>query len=57
MICSEKAFLLTSEDDKRTVKTEVESSNSTQEETDSRVILYCFFAKEQGYRYVKSKEP
>ena len=57
MICSEKAFLLAFEDSKRTVKTEVESLNSTQEETDSRVILYCFYAKEQGYRHVRVKSP
>ena len=48
MICGEKAFLLTSEDGERTMKTEVESLNSTQEDTDSKVILYRFYAKEQG---------
>ena len=55
MICCEKAFLLTSKDGKRTMKTEAESLNFTQEETDSRVILYCFYAKGQGYRYVRVK--
>ena len=57
MTCGEKAFLLTSENGKKTVKSEVESLSSTQEETDSRVILYCFYAKEQGYRYVRVKSP
>ena len=56
-ICSEKAFLLTSEDGKRTIKTEGESLNFTQEDTDSEVILCCFYAKEQGYRYVRVKSP
>ena len=57
MTCGEKAFLLTSEYGKKTVKSEVESLSSTQEETDSRVILYCLYAKEQGYRYVRVKSP
>ena len=57
MICGEKAFLLASEDGKRPMKTEVDSLNSTQEETDSTVILYCFCAKEQSYRYVRVKSP
>ena len=57
MTFGEKAFHLTSENGKKTVKSEVESLSSTQEETDSRVILYCFYAKEQGYRYVRVKSP
>ena len=57
MTFGEKAFHLTSEKRKKTVKSEVESLSSTQEETDSRVILYCFYAKEQGYRYERVKSP
>ena len=47
MTCGEKVFLLTSENGKKTVKSEVELLSSTQEETDSRAILYCFYAKLQ----------
>ena len=31
--------------------------HSTQEETNTRVILYCFFAKKQGYKFARVKSP
>jgi hypothetical protein len=32
---------------------EIKSIESTQEETDSRVVLYCFYGKQQGYRNIR----
>ena len=34
-----------------------ELSNSSQEKTDSRVIVYCLYGKQQGYLYVCVKSP
>jgi hypothetical protein len=56
-ICEERAFLFTSEDGNTTIQTEIDTLKSTQEETDSRVILYCNYAKEMGYQYVCIKSP
>ena len=52
-----KAQLLTSEDGKTTIAPEVSSWESTQEETDTRVILYIDYAQNNGYRYVRVKSP
>ena len=30
---------------------------SNQEETDSRVVLYCIYAAEQGYQYARVRSP
>ena len=30
---------------------------SDQEETDSRVVLYCIYAAEQGYQYARVRSP
>ena len=40
-----------------TNKTEIPSLFSTQEETDTRVILYCKYAQDQGYEYVRIRTP
>jgi hypothetical protein len=32
-------------------------NQSTQEETDSRVVLYCFYGKQQGYRNIRIRSP
>ena len=57
MIFAGRAYLLISEDGKKTQRTEIKYLHSTQEETDTRAILYCFFAKEQGYKFVRVKSP
>eukprot|EP00794_Sanderia_malayensis_P021335 gene21335-23410_t len=57
LICNRKAYLLTSEDGRKVTTAEIESLHSMQEETDSRVIFYCFYAREQGYRHVRVKSP
>jgi hypothetical protein len=36
---------------------EIKSIESTQEETDSRVVLYCFYGKQQGYRTIRIRSP
>jgi hypothetical protein len=38
-------------------KTEVESLFSNQEETDTRVVLYCQYAEEEGYETVRVRSP
>lgn len=55
--CEGTAYLLTSEDGSSTCRTEVLSLKSTQEETDSRVILYCDFARDNNYSNVVVKSP
>ena len=51
------AYLLTSENGENVISQEVESLRSTQEETDTRVVLYCFYGKQQGYKYLRVKSP
>ena len=36
---------------------EPQTLNSTQEETDTRVVLYCLHAREQGYKYAVVRSP
>ena len=49
-ICQGHANLLETDDGQ--TKTEIQSLLSTQEETDTRVILYCQYAQDQGYEYI-----
>lgn len=56
-ICEEKAFLITSTDGKKTTKVEIPSLCSTQEETDSRIILYLNYARDKEYKFVRVKSP
>ena len=51
------AYELTSGDGTTMNKIEIESLRSTQEETDSRVVLYCKYGKENGYQYIRIKSP
>ena len=48
---------LTSEGGQTTIRTEISYLHSTQEETDTRVILYIDHAQRKGYRYVRVKSP
>jgi hypothetical protein len=52
-----QAFLLTSPDGQTVDQVEIESLRSEQEETDTRVILYLLYAKQQGYRYAVVHSP
>ena len=56
LVCKGKAYELMSDDGKVT-PTEITSLDSTQEETDSRVILYASYAQEEGYKYVRIRSP
>jgi hypothetical protein len=51
------AFHITSYDGTSVCRTEIISIESTQEETDSRVVLYCFYGKQQGYRTIRIRSP
>lgn len=53
----DKAILLTSKNGKKTLATQVSELKSDQEETDSRVVLYCKYAKDQGFENVNVKSP
>ena len=55
LFCVGKAFKLTSSDGVHTVREELAEIDSTQEESDSRIVLYCQCAKNQGYKYVTVK--
>lgn len=55
-VCKGKAYKLETNGGKVTAL-EIPSLSSTQEETDTRVILYCSYAHEQGYRYVRIRSP
>ena len=48
-----QAISLTSYDGLKTSKEVISSLESTQEETDTRVVLYSLFAKDMGYKSVK----
>lgn len=55
-ISKESAYMIKSEGN--TVrKSEIEDLQSSQEETDTRVILYCNYAKEQGFKFARVKTP
>lgn len=57
LICDGVGYCYTSLDGEKTARTRLEEMQSTQEETDSRVVLYCMYAKEQGYKIVQVKTP
>ena len=56
-ICEGAAYLLTSADGRKTLVEEVPMLKSTQEETDSRVVLYANYARSQNYQYARVKSP
>ena len=51
------AHCISSDDGNVTECTDIPELASTQEETDTRVVLYCIFAKDKGYRYARVKTP
>ena len=51
------AYIYTSDNGNTTVKTRLEELESNQEETDTRVVLYSLYAKEQGYQTVQVRSP
>ena len=57
LVCGNKAYLLTSADGITTDTTEVTTLESNQGETDTRVIMYCLYAKEKGYENIRVRSP
>ncbi|KAG1681812.1 hypothetical protein GQR58_011609 [Nymphon striatum] len=55
-ICEGKAYLLTS-DGKTVEKSEILTLESDQEETDTRVVLYCSFAEQEKDQFVRVRSP
>ena len=53
LICDGNGFLYKSSDGKGTEVNDLHDLDSTQEETDTRVILYLLYAKKKGFRTVK----
>ena len=56
LICEGWAYQFTSNGES-TLCQEIASLESTQEETDSKVILYCHYAKEKGFKSVRVRSP
>lgn len=57
LICAGTATRLTSHDGKTTEVNIVQDLQSSQEEFDTRIALYCQYAAEKGYRYCRVKSP
>ena len=57
LICEEEAFHLYSRDGKNTNSYKVPELKSSQEETDTHVILYWMYAKQKGYKNVCIRTP
>ena len=56
-VCDEKVYKLSSDDSLSVKMTEVPELQSSQDETDTRVVLYCNYAADNGYNYVKVRSP
>ncbi len=57
LICSGKAYVLGSQNGHTTTLNEVTSLHSSQEETDTRIILYVEYARTKGYGVVRIRSP
>ena len=57
LVCEGKAYQLTSADGVKTSKETLHDLTSTQEETDSRFVLYCKYGQQKGYIYIRVKSP
>uniref|UniRef100_UPI00358E53D5 uncharacterized protein n=3 Tax=Myxine glutinosa TaxID=7769 RepID=UPI00358E53D5 len=57
LICDGVPHKLTSEDGTTTSSHLLDSMTSSQEETDSRIILYCEYAQSKNFNYVRVKSP
>ena len=54
--CEEKAYLL-KDNGASVMMAEIPKLESDQEETDTRVVLYCFYAVDEEYDYVRVRSP
>ena len=50
-------FLLETEDGKAVKETEITDLFSDQEETDTRIVLYCVYAQDHGYDNIRIRSP
>ncbi len=57
LVCEGVAYCLSSHDGQKTDVTEIHDLRSSQEETDSRVVLYCRHGVEKGYSYLRVRSP
>ena len=57
LICDGKTLKLTSLDGVHTVREELAEIDSTQDKSDSRVVLYGLYTKNQGNKNVSLKSP
>ena len=57
LICEGEAYCYTSIDGVKTERTMLDALKSTQEETDTRVILYCLYAQDHGYKIAHVRTP
>ena len=57
LICEGDAVCYTSDDGIKTKTIFLGVLKSTQEETDTRIILYCFYAQGKGYKIVHDRTP
>ena len=57
VVCDEKPYKLSSDDSVSVKITKVPELQSSQEETDTRVVLYCNYAADNDYDYVKVRSP
>ena len=55
-ICEGFAYSLKSDSGETTETTEGQELYSTQEETDTRIVVYCMYARDHGYKNVPSQE-
>ena len=56
-VCDEKVYKLSSDDSVSVKMTDVPELQSSQDETDTRVVLYCNYAADNVYDYVKVRSP
>lgn len=57
LVSEENAYLLACDDGKSVSVVEIASLQPDQEETDTRVILYCNYALDHGYDHIKMRSP
>jgi len=55
MVCDEEAYKLTVEEDGSVLACEIPQLKSDQEETDTRIVLYCNYAAEERFKYARHR--
>ena len=57
IVCEGKAYKLTSLDGVHTLRENMPDLDSNQEETDTRIVIYCKYGNDQGYKYITVRSP